>query len=176
MIHLANGFDAEAIVVGGGPAGSAVAALLAAAGHRVLLFDKAAFPRHKACSEYVNPAGVRCLERLGVLDDARRLGAIRIEAMQVVAPGGVAFAIDYARAEPGEAALGLSRRRLDHLLLQRARAAGADVVERAHVRGLVHRAGVVAGVEATIDGARQTLCAPLVIGADGRHSAVTRAL
>jgi geranylgeranyl reductase family protein len=173
--RLARGFDAEAIVVGAGPAGSAVAALLAERGHRVLLLDKAAFPRHKACSEYVNPAGVRSLERLGVLDDAARSGASRIDTMDVVAPGGVSFAIDYERAA-GQAALGLSRWRLDHLLLQRARDAGADVIEHAHVRGLVQSGGAVAGVEATVGGARQTLRAPLVIGADGRHSAVTRAL
>ncbi|HEU5434507.1 MAG TPA: FAD-dependent monooxygenase, partial [Thermomicrobiales bacterium] len=176
MTRLGNGYDAEAIVVGAGPAGSAVAVLLAARGHRVLLLDKAAFPRHKACSEYVNPAGVRCLERLGVLDEARRLGASRIEAMAVVAPGGAAFAIDYERVEPGYVALGLSRRRLDHLLLEHARQAGAEVVERAHVRGVVQRDGAVSGVEATIGGARQTVRAPLIIGADGRHSAVTRSL
>ncbi|HET7095502.1 MAG TPA: NAD(P)/FAD-dependent oxidoreductase, partial [Thermomicrobiales bacterium] len=176
MTSLARGFDAEAIVVGAGPAGSAVAALLAEAGHRVLLLDKAAFPRHKACSEYVNPAGVRCLERLGVLDAAWRLGGSRIEAMEVVAPGGAAFAIDYARSAPGQVALGLSRWRLDHLLLRHAAAAGAEVIERAHVRGLVRNGSAACGVEATIGGARQTLRAPLVIGADGRHSAVTRAL
>ena len=61
--------DAEAIVVGGGPAGSTMAAALARAGHRVLLLDKAGFPRHKACSEYVNAGGRKLLAEIGVLDE-----------------------------------------------------------------------------------------------------------
>src|SRR5581483_9134357 len=111
-----------------------------------------------------------------VLDDALRLGGRRMDAMAVQAPGGARFAIDYDRAEPGRYALGLSRRRLDHLLLERARAAGVEVVERAHVRDVIRDGDAVRGVGITVDGASALLRAPLVIGADGRHSAVTRAL
>jgi geranylgeranyl reductase family protein len=168
--------DAEAIVVGGGPAGSTVAADLASAGHRVLLLDKASFPRHKPCSDYLNAGGVQILAEMGVLDDVTRAGARRIEGMTIHAPGGSRFTADFAKAEPGRAALGLSRRCLDQLLLDRAKAAGVDVRERAHVRDLIHDQGYVAGIEATIDGSSERLRAPLVIGADGRHSVVARAL
>ena len=78
--------DAEAIVVGGGPAGSTLAASLAEAGHDVLLLDKARFPRHKPCSDYVNPAGALLLDDMGVLNDALRLGARRMDGMLVHAP------------------------------------------------------------------------------------------
>lgn len=168
--------DAEAIVVGGGPAGSAIAAALAASGRRVILLDKASFPRHKACSEYINAGGAQLLEEMGVLDEVIRAGAHRMDAMIVHAPDGRQFIANFAKAEPGRAALGLSRHRLDHLLLERAKAAGVAVSERAHVRGLVQENGRVAGVEATIDGVREVIRASLVIGADGRNSAVTRAL
>ena len=80
--------DAEVIVVGGGPAGSTIAAALATAGHNVVLLDKARFPRHKACSEYVNPAGARLLEEMGTIEDIHAAGAHRMEAMIVHAPGG----------------------------------------------------------------------------------------
>jgi flavin-dependent dehydrogenase len=168
--------DVEAVIVGAGPAGSAVAAALATAGHRVLLLDKAAFPRHKACSEYVNPGGVQLLDELGVLDEINRAGAHRMEAMIVHAPDGRRFTVDFAKAEPGRTALGLSRYRLDAILLEHARAAGATVCERAHVREVVREQGRVVGVTATIDGGRELIRAPLVIGADGRHSVVSRAL
>ena len=168
--------DVEAIVVGGGPAGSATAALLAAAGHRVLLLDKAAFPRHKACSEYVNAGGVQALRELGLAAEVEAAGAHRMEAMRVHAPNGRSFLADFDGAEAGRAAWGLSRYRLDALLLAWARSAGVEVAEKAHVRDLLRDDGRVAGVEATIGGARETIRAPLVVGADGRHSAVVRAL
>lgn len=168
--------DVEVIVVGGGPAGSTVAAAVAEAGHRVLLLDKARFPRHKACSDYVNPAAARLLEEMGVLDEALLLGARRMDGMVVHAPSGARFTADYARAEPGRWALGLSRKQLDYLLLERARSFGVQVVEHAHVRGLARDGKRVTGVTATIEGVAETIHAPIVIGADGRNSIVRREL
>jgi len=168
--------DAEAIIVGGGPAGSALATLLAERGHRVLVLDKASFPRHKACSEYVNAEGARILDRLGVLGEVEAAGAHRMEGMRVHAPGGASFLADFAGAEAGRAARGLSRRRLDHILLRRAAEAGAAIRQRAHVREVLTERGRVVGVVATIGGVRETLRAPLVVGADGHHSVVARAL
>lgn len=168
--------DAEVIVVGGGPAGSATAALLADAGHEVILLDKARFPRHKACSEYINPAGTKLLGDLNVLDEVRAAGAHTMDAMIVHAPAGSRFVANFALAEAGQAATGLSRYRLDQILLERARAAGVTVCEQAHVRHVLQENGRVVGVEATIDGSRQTLRAPLVIGADGHNSVVSRDL
>src|SRR5437660_8364465 len=55
----------DAVVVGAGPAGSATACFLAQSGARVLLLDRAQFPRDKPCSEYLSPQSTRVLERLG---------------------------------------------------------------------------------------------------------------
>ncbi len=168
--------DAEVIVVGGGPAGSVTAALLAERGHRVLLLDKARFPRHKACSEYVNAGGTRLLAALGLAAEIEARGAHHMEAMLIHAPGKERFLADFTAAEPGGHAIGLSRYRLDALLLDRAREAGVVVCEGAHVRDVITARGCVLGIEATIDGCRETLHAPLTIGADGRHGIVSRAL
>lgn len=171
-----RGRDAEVIVVGGGPAGSTLATALTEAGRDVLLLDKAHFPRHKACSDYVNPAGAELLTEMGVLDETLRLGARRMPGMVVHAPNGARFTAHYARAEPGRAALGLSRYRLDDLLLQRAKAAGVTFREGTHVRDLLWEDGRVGGVIATIDGSHERLRSSIVVGADGHHSAVARAL
>jgi flavin-dependent dehydrogenase len=168
--------DADVIVIGGGPAGSVSARLLAERGHHVLLLDKAHFPRHKACSEYVNPAGARLLAELGLAEDLEALGAHRMEAVLIHAPGGHRFLADFGIAQPGGKAIGLSRFRLDSLLLDRAREAGVEVREGAHVRDILVVDGSVRGVESTIDGVRTILRAPLTIGADGRHGVVSRAL
>ena len=170
------GLDTEVVVVGGGPAGSAVAAALASLGHEVVLLDKARFPRHKACSEYVNAGGAKLLDEMGMLDEVLAAGAHRMESMIVHAPSGRRFAADFDKAEPGAAALGLSRYKLDHLLLERARAAGVTVREGAHVRRVLREGGYVAGVEATIDGVTERIRTAIVVGADGRNSAVVRDL
>jgi len=170
------GRDAEVIVVGGGPAGTTLAVALAEAGHDVLLLDKAGFPRHKPCSDYVNPAGVQLLDEMGVLRDALHLGARWMEGMIVHAPHGDRFTAHYARVETGRAALGLRRYHLDHLLLERAKSAGVTVCEGARVREVMQERGRVTGVVASFNGKRDTVRASLVAGADGRHSAVARAL
>ncbi|MFN8679052.1 MAG: geranylgeranyl reductase family protein [Thermomicrobiales bacterium] len=166
----------EAIVVGGGPAGSTTARLLAEAGRRVLLLDKAAFPRHKACSDYLNPAAVHALRDMDVLDALRAARPHPMQAMRIHAPGGRMFEATFREVEPGHVALGLTRHQLDHLLLQRAASAGVEVRERAHVRDLVQEQGRVVGVEVTSGGARETIRAPITIGADGHHSVVSRRL
>src|SRR5215217_1901554 len=143
--------DADVIVIGGGPAGSVSARLLAERGHRVLLLDKARFPRHKACSEYVNPAGARLLAELGLSGDLENLGAHRMEAMLIHAPGGHRFLADFGVVQPAGTAIGLSRFRLDSLLLDHAREVGVEVREGAHVRDILVVNGSVQGVESTID-------------------------
>src|SRR5206468_652096 len=55
----------DAVVVGAGPAGAATALHLARAGARVILLDRARFPRDKPCSEYLSPETTRLLARLG---------------------------------------------------------------------------------------------------------------
>jgi menaquinone-9 beta-reductase len=169
-------FDAEVIVVGGGPAGSATAMLLAQLGHDVMLLDKARFPRHKACSEYINTGAVQALDDLGVLGDVLSAEPHRMQAMHVHAPAGAVFPADFDRAAPGRAALGLTRHRFDAILLDHAREAGAHICEGAHVRAVEidHNRG--ATVEFTEGESRHTLRSRLVIGADGHHSVVARSL
>ena len=71
--------DADVLVVGAGPAGAIAALVLARAGVRVRVLDRARFPRFKLCGDSVNPGALAILSRLG-LDAAVEGGACRSTA------------------------------------------------------------------------------------------------
>jgi flavin-dependent dehydrogenase len=171
---------ADVLVVGGGPAGSATALLLAAAGCAVVLVDRAAFPRDKACSEYMSPEAVRILDRLGVVGALEAAGAVPLAGTSVTAALGARLHGRFALAghRPFRpTGLSVSRRILDHHLIAAARDAGAVVLERTAVEMLRRDAAGIAGaVVRTADGARATIAARLTVGADGLRSVVGRQL
>ena len=128
----------DVLVVGGGPAGSAAALLLATAGHSVVLVDRASFPRDKACSEYMSPEAVRILDRLGVVSALERSGAVPLAGTSVTGARGARLHGRFALAGHlpfRPTGLSVSRRILDHVLLLAARDAGAHVLERSAVEG-----------------------------------------
>ena len=171
----------DVLVIGGGPAGSATAILLAERGWSVRVLDKAAFPRPKICGEYLSPEAARAFDRLGVLKDVDAAGAVPLRGMRIVAPDGTALVADYPTAGPWRGyrdhALAVERERLDGILLDRARSLPADVRERHRAVDLLldGRAVVGAVVEDT-EGRRFEARARLVVGADGRASVAARAL
>ena len=147
----------EALVVGGGPAGASLAALLAGAGREVVLVEREAGPADKVCGEFLSREAALYLAALGL--DLRSLGAVPIEAVRLVVGGGV------ATAELPFAALSLSRRVLDEALLERAAKLGASVERGAAVQGLARSAG---GFTARLTGGA-TLTASEVFLATGKH-------
>src|SRR5262245_3915627 len=105
----------DALVVGGGPAGSVTALLLARAGARVRLIDRDAFPRHKLCGDTLNPGAMALLDRLG-LGAAVRARALRVPGMIVTGPRGARVVGDYG----GIDGCAITRRDLDAVLLDAA--------------------------------------------------------
>ena len=175
---MTNRLRWDAIVVGGGPAGSATALQLARGGARVLLLDRARFPRDKPCSEYLSPAATPLLSRLDatLLPDIERAAPGRLYGMRVVAPDGTDVVGRFAGQQrfPAPAAFGyaLPRTVLDTLLLRAAERAGVQVEEGIPVAELLYDQGAVAGV-VTAQGA---IRARVTIGADGLRSIVARRL
>ena len=164
----------DAIVVGAGPAGAATALLLSRAGARVALLDRARFPRHKPCSEYLSPATTAILGRLdGVLEAVERAPHAKVYGMKVVAPNGAAMCGRFA----GRYSFALPRATFDTILLRAAERAGAVVRESVTVEDLVWDRRAVAGVVLRSgNGQRVTCSARVVVGADGLHSVVARRL
>jgi menaquinone-9 beta-reductase len=168
----------DVLVVGAGPGGSATAALLARAGCRVTAVDRAAFPRDKACSEYMGPETVRLLDRLGVVPALEAAGAAPLEGTAVTGARGSRLHGRFALAGPPPfrpTGLSVARRVLDAALVDAARAAGATVLERTAVEELLYdRGGVAGAVVRDADGRRRAIHARLTVGADGLHSVVAR--
>jgi flavin-dependent dehydrogenase len=178
--ECADAAAVDLLVAGAGPAGSATAALLARAGFRVALVDRAAFPRDKACSEYMSPEAVRLLDRLGVVAALEAAGAAPLAGTAVTASRGARLQGEFARAghRPFRpTGLSVSRRILDHELLEAARAAGAEVHQRTAVEALLYDGGAVGGaLLRQAAGRRIALRARLTVGADGLRSLVARRL
>ena len=112
--------SADALVIGGGLAGSALAIHLARAGRDVVLFERETQPHHKVCGEFLSGEALQYLQALDL--DLHGLGAVAI--------GGVRLAARRMVAETPLSfpARSLSRYRLDEALLDRAKAAGVRIL------------------------------------------------
>jgi flavin-dependent dehydrogenase len=169
----------DVAVVGGGPAGAVVAALLASAGREVVLVERVPAWRWRACGVFASPAAGSALRAIGLPDADLTRAARPIPAMRVETPGGVHIRLTYrARGDAsGTTATGFDRQALDSCLLERARRASVDV--RPGIGGtsvdLPGRAGHPGpGVIVHVAGDGVPIAARVVVGADGLRSLVAR--
>lgn len=161
--------DADVIVVGAGPAGAAAAIVLARSGQRVILADRASFPRDKCCGDGLTGAALPRLRQLG-LDPGAVASWRNVDRSIFVSPSGRNVALSTGR---GDGLLAIATRSdLDAALVAMARAAGARVIEEAR---LVAASAGAAGVTLGFEGAG-TLRAAYAIAADGAWSPTRRAL
>ncbi len=161
--------DADVIVVGAGPGGSAAAHALAQAGLDVLLLEKSAFPREKVCGDGLTPRAVKTLIDMGI-DTTGANGFIRNRGLRIIG-GGLCLELPWPELADYPAH-GLVRPRLDfdELLAGAAQKAGARLQELSNVTGaLLDDAGRVVGVTAKVgpDRNETTYRAPVTIAADG---------
>ncbi|MDQ2818751.1 MAG: geranylgeranyl reductase family protein [Candidatus Eremiobacteraeota bacterium] len=169
---------ADVVIAGAGPAGSAAAHVLAAAGADVIVLERSHFPRDKACGDGVTPHAVRILEDMGVRLESFGGSAASTYGGLICGPGGGMFAAD-PPPDPQGAPLAswvVPRQRLDAEIARAAQRAGARLREGTAVTNVIFDKGVACGVELSDRGACQRINAKVVIGADGAHSAVARSL
>ena len=166
----------DAIVVGSRCAGAPTAMLLARRGRRVLLVDRTTFPSDTLSGHAIQPAGVARLAKWGLLDRLVATGVPPIERMSFdfgpVCLTGTPVPID------GNSTMYVPRRMiLDTMLLEAAAEAGAEVREGFTVKGLVFDGDRVVGIRGRDRNGRTVEeRASVVIGADGVHSFVARAV
>ncbi len=163
----------DAIVVGARCAGSPTAMLLARKGYRVLLVDKGSFPSDIMSTHYIHPPGVAKLKSWGLLDRLQATGCPPITELSFEMAG-VSFSPPPPPPDlpPPPPAYCPRRTILDKLLVDAAVEAGVDLRENFAVKELAWDGDRVAGIRSPsgVDEAK------IVIGADGMHSFVAKAV
>jgi flavin-dependent dehydrogenase len=132
----------DAVVVGAGPAGSTVAIQLARAGWAVALIERQHFPRRKVCGECIAASNLPLLETLGIAEAFDALAGAELRQVRLLR-GDNAVTADLPSADHDRYPWGraLGRESLDSLLLEQARAVGAEVFQPCAVQAILGSAG-----------------------------------
>jgi len=154
----------DAIIVGAGPSGSLCGLLLARAGLRILILDRAYFPRLKVCGDCLNPKCWDVWEGCGLSGSFAKLEHYSLKRIQVSSDREEPATTDLPRAKEERA---VSREVLDQWLLEEARSAGAEVLTGTWP-------SVLEPEESRIETNNGSFTYKVLIGADGRNSWVAK--
>lgn len=166
--------DYDVLIIGGGPAGCAAAAILAEFGRRVLVLEREKFPRYHI-GESLLPFTYQPLERLGLVGRMKASAFQKKYSVLFVSPNGRAsqpfyFFNRYDRETVAQTWQVL-RSEFDQMLMEQARAKGAEVIEEISVTELVREDGRVVGVRARKkDGAVVEYRAPMTLDCTGKEA------
>ncbi len=164
----------DLIVAGGGPAGSSAAWRAATSGARVLVVDKAEFPRDKPCGDGLTPRAVASIDAIGLGNELKRFN--RVDKLRIHGAGRT-LTFDWPGSDsfPDHGYV-IARTDLDEMMLRHAQAAGAEVREKSSAVAPIVENGSVRGLNVKHNGTTEELRAPVVIAADGASSVIGRAL
>jgi flavin-dependent dehydrogenase len=154
----------DLVIVGAGPAGSLAALVLARAGHRVALLDRASFPRAKVCGNCINPAAWDIWQRLGLTESFEALPHRELSGFTLQCEGRTIYRQNFSPPQRGPRAV--ARDVFDDWLRREAEAAGARFFPDTTVTGI--------GPDGTVQTSRGDFSGRLIFGADGRNSVVAR--
>lgn len=167
----------DVVVVGSRLAGAAAAVPLARTGRSVVVLDRSRFPSDQLSTHLLFPSGVHELDRLGALEGILAADPTRSPWVSLQVSGEVESLERWRPSGPIDYCLCVPRTVQDLELVRAARAAGAEVREKHSVLDVLWRGGRACGVTfRDPHGQEHELRAKLVVGADGRRSAVAGAV
>jgi menaquinone-9 beta-reductase len=155
----------DVVIVGAAPAGSLAALVLARAGHRVALLDRAAFPRVKVCGNCINPGAWDIWKKLGLTESYAALPHQTFTGFDIHVEGRMLYQHKFPSPQRGPRAI--PRDVLDDWLCREAQNAGAEFLPETTVTHVDAVNGIVQTTRGEFSGR-------LVFGADGRNSLVAR--
>ena len=174
---MSSGYDV--IVIGGGPAGSTAATLVAHSGHRVLLLDRETFPRFRI-GESLMPATYWTLQRLGVLDKMKASHFPKKQSVQFYSKLGRSshpFYFSEVESHESSQTWQVDRAEFDKMLLDHARDSGVEVREEVNVKDVLFEDSRAVGVRAEFpDGERREARSRVVVDATGQSAMLSRKL
>lgn len=175
--------DYEVIIAGAGPGGSTCAAYLGRAGKKVLLLDRAKFPRDKTCGDALSGKSMKVIRELGLEEKIEKLPHSEIEGVAFSSPSGAMVAIPFAKNDPNrKGGTGYCMRRMhtDKMFFDEAKSTPyVTIKENCIVSGVIIENGKAVGVKVIdVDDGRKEkeFRAKVVVGADGVNSMVARSV
>lgn len=168
----------DVIVIGGGPAGATTATLLAQQGRRVVVLERADFPRHHI-GESLMPQSYWTFKRLGMLEKLRGTDFVPKESVQFVSGNGRESApFFFTDRDPNEWSTTWQVRRdeFDKMMLDNAREHGVVVRYGVRVREVIFDGGKAVGVRAAESGEEFEIFARVVVDATGQSGLISRQL
>lgn len=170
--------ETDVLVVGGGPAGAAVAARLAGSGHGVALLEKRPAPRRKACGEALTPRALAELDALGVtVGPSGAVAGHDVQGVELRRGRGRVEVPWPAHPDLPERGVVVPRDRLDETLRGHAAELGATVLMGHEATTPIVERGFIRGAEVTLDvGGHRQVRARFVVVADGARSRFGRVL
>jgi geranylgeranyl reductase family protein len=164
----------DVIIVGGGPGGSTAASFLGMKGRKVLLLDKATFPRDKTCGDAISGKSVGILSELGMTERLEKAEHGSVSGLTFSSPNGKSISIPFRKGGKGIEKGYVCRRMVyDNLLFSGAKNT-VKAMEGTEVTSVMREGGKIVGVKARMGGSEQEFRAKMVIGADGTSSLVAR--
>jgi flavin-dependent dehydrogenase len=161
----------DVVVIGGGPAGSTVSALIAERGYRVQLYERERFPRFHI-GESLIPETYWVLQRLGMLDKLRKSHFVKKHSVQFVSSNGKQSAPFYFwDNKPHECSQTwqVVRSEFDQMMLNNAREHGVEAHEGVRVRDVLFEGQRAVGVTIQLaDGSQQEVRAQVIVDASGQ--------
>ncbi len=171
---MKNETNPDVLIIGAGPAGSSAAAVLAEYGHNVTVLEREKFPRYHI-GESLLPFTFQPLQRLGLIDKMRKSAFVKKYSVQFVSPSGRAsqpfYFFDRYDKETVAQTWQVLRSEFDQMLMDNARAKGANIIEETTVKELIWEGNKVVGARAqTTGGDVKEYRAPITLDCTGKEA------